>query len=220
MPKKIKGDNPRSKNFLIELYPDNAEHMAVFEKLSKSYNIVGILHNRDVYNKERKNEAGEIVNEIGELKKAHYHIIVSFENQRYLNAVADEIGLENRFLEKPNSFKVIARYLIHLDDEDKAQYTLDELFGSAEMIAKVKSCCTADKSDTYIVNELLAILDSFDSYVDSAAMIRIALEMGYISKYNRYRWLFNDLLYSHNLPYQKANNGNLKVCNTDFEEIV
>lgn len=218
MPKK-KEENPRSKNFLIELYPDNAEHIAVFDKLNKSYNTVGILHNRDVYDKERKNEAGEIVNGIGEVKKEHYHIIVSFDNQRYLNGVSKEIGLDKRFIQKVDSFKTISRYLIHLDNEDKAQYTLDELFGTPDMIAKVKKFCDEEKSLTNIAFELMHIIDTTDDYISEGQLFRIVCSLGYCSFYNRVQRGLNAVLYEHNEKYQKGFKGSLRLCKGDFEEI-
>ena len=158
-------DNPRARQFLIELYPDNSEHMNVFLKLNKGYNFVGIKHNRDVYEKERKNKAGEVVNAIGELKKEHMHIIIDFENQRYLNGISKEIGLEKRFIQKVDSFKKVSRYLIHLDNEEKAQYSFDELFGSPDMIAKAKKQCTEEQTPTSVCYELLNALDNIDGIV-------------------------------------------------------
>lgn len=203
MPKKTE-DNPRARDFLIELYPDNSVHMAVFEKLNKGYNIVGIKHDRDVYEEERKNEAGEIVNGIGELKKEHFHIIISFDNARYLNGISKELGLEKRFIQKVQSYKQCARYLIHLDNEEKAQYTLDELFGNADMIAKAKKCCVEEQTLTMVVYDLLNELDTRDRVVTSGELARIALSMGYISQYNRLKSVFNDFVYEHNEKYAKG----------------
>lgn len=212
-------DNSRARDFFIELYPDNSEHMTVFEKLNKGYNIVGIKHNRDVYEEERKNDAGEIINGIGELKKEHLHIILEFDNQRYLNGISKELGLEKRFIQKVQSFKQCSRYLIHLDNEEKAQYSLDELFGNPDMIAKAKKCCTEEQSASSIMWELLNILDSFDRSVSNGEMGRIALSMGYITQYNRFKSVFNDFLYEHNEKYQTGFKADLRVVNRDFEEI-
>lgn len=218
MAKRIE-DNPRSRQFLIELYPDNAEHMKVFLKLNKGYNFVGIKHNRDVYEKERKNEAGEIVNAIGELKKEHMHIIIEFANQRYLNGISKEIGLEKRFIQKVDSFKKVSRYLIHLDNEEKAQYLLDELFGSPDMITKAKKQCTEEQTPTSVCYELLNALDNIDGIVSCGQIARIALCTGQIAVYNRFRSVFADWIYEHNEKYAKGYKADLKLCSRDFEEI-
>ena len=217
---KKKEDNPRARNFFIELYPDNSEHMAVFDKLNKSYNTVGILHNCDVYEKERKNEAGEIVNGIGELKKEHYHIIVAFDNQRYLNGVAKEIGLEKRFIQKVDSFKKVARYLIHLDNEEKYQYNIDDVFGTPDMIAKVKKCCAEEQSLSNIAFELIHIIDSTDDYISEGQLFRIICTLGYCCYYNRLQRGLHGVLYDHNEKYRKGYKPDLKLCTRDFEEIV
>lgn len=214
---KKKDENPRSKNFFIELYPDNAEHSKAFEKLFKGYNAAGILHNRDVYTKERVDENGEVVNAVGEIKKEHWHIILNFANSRYLNGVSKEIGVESRFIQKADSFRACARYLIHLDDEDKAQYTLDEVFGSADMLAKVKKACADDKTATSVIFELLNQLDSIDRVVSSGEFARIALNMGYIDVYNRFKGIMADWIAEHNSSYLSVSNSSLKLRSREFE---
>lgn len=207
MSKKRINENPRSRDFLIELYPDNESHISVLEKLQESYNYVGIVHNKDVYEKERKDDDGNIVNSIGDVKKEHMHIIVSFSNQRYLNGVAKELELDKRFIQKVDSFKKVSRYLIHLDNEEKAQYTLDEIFGSLDLCNKVKKFCTEEYSITNIICELVDYLDSLERVVTNGEIARVALSMGYIAQYNRFKSVFNDLVYEHNENVQKRFKG-------------
>lgn len=218
MPKK-KDENPRSRKFLIELYPDNAEHMKAYDKLNKAYNIVGILHNRDVYDKERKNEAGEVVNAIGELKKEHYHIILSFDNQRFLNPVAKELGIASRFVEKVGSYKTVCRYLIHLDDEDKAQYSLDELFGSPDMIADVKKFCNEEQSLTNIAIELMQIIDNTDAYFSEGKLFAKVCELGYCRYYNSLQRGLNAYLCDHNDLYTNSKKTDFRLVKRDNEVI-
>ena len=69
--------------------------------------------------------------ETGELKKAHYHVIMSFKTPRKLRTITNYFSAYEQF--KPNSFERIRnitgakRYLIHLDDGDKHRYDVSEV---------------------------------------------------------------------------------------------
>jgi hypothetical protein len=69
--------------------------------------------------------------ETGELKKAHYHVIMSFKTPRKLRTISNYFSAYEQF--KPNSFEKIRningakRYLIHLDDGDKHRYDVSEV---------------------------------------------------------------------------------------------
>lgn len=69
--------------------------------------------------------------ETGELKKAHYHVIMNFKTPRNLKTVSNYFSAYEQF--KPNSFEKIRnisgakRYLIHLDDGDKHRYDVSEV---------------------------------------------------------------------------------------------
>lgn len=69
--------------------------------------------------------------ETGELKKAHYHVIMSFKTPRNLKTISNYFSAYEQF--KPNSFERIRnisgakRYLIHLDDGDKHRYDVSEV---------------------------------------------------------------------------------------------
>lgn len=69
--------------------------------------------------------------ETGELKKAHYHVIMSFKTPRHLKTISNYFSDYQQF--KPNSFERIRnitgakRYLIHLDDGDKHRYDACEV---------------------------------------------------------------------------------------------
>lgn len=110
-------ENIKSRYFMFIIYTDNDEHLQSLDYIKKNYNYVGILHNQD------KTEDGEI-------KKQHYHIIIKFENQRGLHSVCNEIGIEENYCKKLNSYTRSLRYLIHRDNPDKYQYNIDEVFGT------------------------------------------------------------------------------------------
>ena len=77
--------------------------------------------------------------ETGELKKAHYHVIMSFKTPRKLRTITNYFSAYEQF--KPNSFERIRningakRYLIHLDDGDKHRYDVSEVVTNDKNLA-------------------------------------------------------------------------------------
>lgn len=66
---------------------------------------------------------------VGETKKAHYHVIVKFDYSMTPSQALNKLGIENSisYLEPINSEKGYIRYLCHLDDPDKAQYSISDV---------------------------------------------------------------------------------------------
>lgn len=63
-----------------------------------------------------------------EVKKAHYHILFTFEGKKskeQVERLVEELGSVG--LESIHSVRGYARYLCHLDDPDKAQYSQDDV---------------------------------------------------------------------------------------------
>lgn len=69
------------------------------------------------------------VKDDGEIKKAHYHIIIRYSNPVSIShAVKDLLTLDvNQPPEVVKSLRAYARYLCHLDQSDKAQYNIDDV---------------------------------------------------------------------------------------------
>ena len=66
----------------------------------------------------------------GEVKKAHYHVIMRFEATKDFAVVARDLGIPENAIEKSKSFKYGVRYLIHLDNPEKYRYEKEIIFGN------------------------------------------------------------------------------------------
>lgn len=74
------------------------------------------LHDRDVNN------------DTGEVKKPHYHLLLhytSLKSRRRVNEDLESLGAVGA--ERVRELGAYARYLIHVDDPDKAQYDIQDL---------------------------------------------------------------------------------------------
>lgn len=115
-------DKIRDRKYCGILYPDCQRHeKIIYDLKNNKYNSISILHDMDIY------EQGELK---GQKKKPHYHFIISFANARYLTSVAKELNLENYELEPVDYYRGSLRYLLHLDNPEKAQYFETFAFGS------------------------------------------------------------------------------------------
>lgn len=115
----------RTRNFATIVYEESAPEGWL--DILDSYHIpafVSPLHSRDL--KEDNS---------GEFKKPHWHVLIMFAGKKSPDSVKE---LTESFggvgLEKVQTLKAYARYLCHLDDDDKAQYNPEEVlcFGGSD----------------------------------------------------------------------------------------
>lgn len=117
----------RSRNYTIVLYPEDETHVQALDTIKNQFSYAYILHNKDKYEKDEINEdTGEIEHKRGELKKEHWHVLITFPNARSEENIKAILGNEKLHIEK-SSFYEMTRYLIHLDSPHKYQYNSQEI---------------------------------------------------------------------------------------------
>lgn len=117
----------RTRNFATLVYPESAP--ANWQDILRDEHIpafISPLHDKDL-------------TDSGDMKKAHYHVMVMFDNvktQEQAKEIFNEIGGVGCEIVK--SPRAMARYLKHLDDPDKAQYSDDVIaLGGADYYAVI-----------------------------------------------------------------------------------
>ena len=155
--------NTPIRNYATVLYPESAKEnwKTILQDLHIKA-LVSPLHDKDV-------------NDDGELKKPHYHIMYVFDGKkserqvREINELIGSVGLERVI-----SLKGYARYLCHLDDRDKIQYPVSEVeaLGGISYEETIK-----ETSDKYRIakeilnyckeNEIIAYCDIVDFAMDN-----------------------------------------------------
>lgn len=139
-------ENGKFRCFTFELYPDCEPHMMVLrlvERFPKIYRAVYILHDRDRYSPEdyedwKADHEGEAPNwSVGDVKKSHYHVMVTFPSARHVSSVADFFGLKKVL---PVSCKEsLLQYFIHADiksqlNEYKYKYDVSDVQGDQKTV--------------------------------------------------------------------------------------
>lgn len=110
--------NERAYNWLLVLYPyEDNSHQVALDYIQFHYdNYAYITHDKDI-------------TDTGELKKKHVHVVIKFDTQRWRNAIAEELNILPNYIEKCNNLDTSLKYLIHFDNQDKAQYDIDSVKG-------------------------------------------------------------------------------------------
>ena len=72
--------NFKSRSFCILLYPDCSAHMDALNFIRQNYSYAAILHDKDL-------------DDNGELKKPHFHVVIRFPNPRYVYSVIKQLNI-------------------------------------------------------------------------------------------------------------------------------
>ena len=126
----------RTKNFMFIVYPDNKYLVENWQEVVKDYGhkaFISPIHNRDTYEKDVKNDNGDIIHKKGELKKAHYHVCVCRSTPTTVRAIvkyfvkmsADFDNNDVEFVRE--SIPAVYRYFTHEGKPNKAQYNSEEI---------------------------------------------------------------------------------------------
>lgn len=175
----------RSRTHALLLYPDDLSHQNAIEKITQSYDYALVLHNRDV------------VPESGELKKAHYHVIIRFSNQQWNSKLCKDLGITMNYCREVKNFDNALMYLMHYNDSDKAQYSIDEIKGNLKSRLKER-ISSINKSEGEKVVELFDYIDSNDKFISVKEFATFCAKNGYWSEFRRSATIFLKVLDEHN----------------------
>lgn len=169
----------KSRYFMFILYAESQQNFIDF--IIKNYSCIYILHDRDVNI------------ETGEIKKAHYHIIIKFENQRNLKNVCEEIGIEPNYCQVILSYTKSLQYLIHMNNPEKFQYNIADCKGDliTDLENTFKDDCECEQVQ-YIINLLKS-----KKYVSYTAFISDICKCKLYSTFRRNGYWFK-LLFDEN----------------------
>lgn len=177
----------RSRTWMILLYEDDPTHKVVLdERLAElDWNFAGRIHDAD------------------EGVKPHHHVVVLFKDGRRNTDVANDLGLDKRWLRAWDRQKKALRYLCHRDNPDKFQYSTDGIYGT--IAEKAVSACSKgnEMSEQQSVKDIVALLDGIEGYVSYKFFISLLNDKGCFSVFRRMGVLGVRLLDEHNATYRR-----------------
>ena len=170
----------RSRVHMLLLYPDCEAHCKAVEKIKQSYDYAMILHNRDYWTEQDEKENSEHVQ--GVLKKEHWHVVLRFNQAVWSTAICKELCIEHNYIENVKRFDNALQYLIHYNDSDKAEYSIDEVQGNLKQ-KLIESINKVEKSEGEKVVELIEYIDRQDTKVSIKAFASYCAKNGYWSEF-------------------------------------
>lgn len=178
-------DKPgRSRVWMLLLYPDTDEsgsHKQALEKLDElDWNYCGRVHDSDPG------------------VKSHHHVIVCFQNGRLKADIANDLGIDTRWIRRVHSQKKAMRYLCHKDNSDKFQYSPAEIYGTLADKA-IAQCSKGDAiSEVEGTSKVIEIINSFPSYTSVSLVLPLVLAEGVYPHYRRLGNSVFRLIQDHN----------------------
>lgn len=110
--------NTRTRNWTIVLYPESAPEnwRTILDNMHIEW-VESPLHDKDI-------------NANNELKKPHWHILLMFGGVKSYEQVKDITDKLNAPIpERCHNAKSMVRYMAHIDNPDKAQYSVSDIVG-------------------------------------------------------------------------------------------
>lgn len=123
-----KNDLGRTRNFATVVYPESAPEnwqVALSETCIPCF--ISPLHDKDI-------------NPTGEDKKPHYHVMLMFDSVKKVEQAQEVFNIIGGVgCEKVNSLRGYARYLCHMDNPEKHQYSPEDvkMYGGADYITTI-----------------------------------------------------------------------------------
>jgi len=157
----------RTRNFATVVYPDSAAENWQ-EILAEQFvpSFISPIHDQDC-------------NPSGEIKKAHYHVMLMFDGVKTLDQATEIFkkigGVGQEIVQSQRGY---ARYLCHLDNPEKAQYNQDD----------VKQLCGADYITTIgLVTDKYKAIGEMIDYCEENCILSYSELLKY-SRMNRFDW--------------------------------
>lgn len=110
----------------------------------------------------------------GNLKKPHFHVILSLPNNSPTNADSIKSRLQLDYVEGVRSVRSAMRYLVHADDPDKFPYDKINLSGSTVMVSRAKSYLANDLNGS--IMDIVKLLDSIQTPISYTQFLTLCAE--------------------------------------------
>lgn len=174
----------RSRNMRFLIYPDNPTHVKALSKIKEKYDYAMILHDKDF-------------KEDGSPDKIHIHVVAKIATSACWNtSICKDLGLEPIFSRPCSSINKALQYLIHFNNPEKYQYSIDEVEGSLKN--KLVECINSDgKDESDKVYELISYIHNAD-FLSITEFSAYCCSLGYWDVFRRSGVIFIKMLDEHN----------------------
>ena len=131
-------------------------------------------------------------------KKEHFHVILSFDNATTDTALSKKTGVPVQHISGIKNLRSMCRYLIHKDDEEKYQYSLDQVKVSPLFTKEYKKCFDDIETEDEIIDKIYNFIEGLKYKFGYAQTQRLLIQYVnshcYETIYKRYRFEFTEYL--------------------------
>lgn len=123
-------------------------------------------------------------------KKEHYHFILKLDNATKKSTLSNKLGVPENYIDEIKSLRMMNRYLIHIDDEDKIQYEIADVTISKPYQREYLKCFDDLLSEEEILEQIYEFIDTFknlDYFKSSRELVQFVNANCYDTIYKRYR---------------------------------
>lgn len=132
----------------------------------------------------------------GDKTKKHTHVLMHFDNKRYNTGIAKELNIPSNYIVSANLIPYL-RYLIHFDDEDKIQYSVDDVKGT--LTSRLKEIISSNKkTEVEQVSYIISFIVDHKGLLNITTLSQFVIQNGCYSAFRRNYSFFKDLLLENN----------------------
>lgn len=198
-------NNFKAGKFRIMLYPDDPSHKSAFEYITTHYHCAYILHDKDTITQADIDEHPDRGYVLGEIKKPHWHIVLNVSGCRYVNSLAKEFNIKPNYILRCDSYEKALAYLTHFNNENKYQYSIDEVDG--DLKSKLyKIIENEGKDEDERILDLLLYIDQYPGYLSVTMFAYYCQSQGKWDMFRRSASIFINLIREHNTGYYQPEN--------------
>lgn len=169
----------RSRTWMILLYEDSTDMEAFKATLAElDWNYAGRAHDQE--------------------GKLHHHVVVLFKDGRKNADIANDLGIDKRWLRAWDRQKKALRYLCHKDNPVKYQYSTDGIYGTIAEKA-VAACSKGNElSEQQSVDDLISFVESIPGFITYEFLLKEINKLGLFPVFRRMGVIAVRLVDSHN----------------------
>ena len=126
------------------------------------------------------------------------------KNAVWNSALSVELGIPMNFIQQCRNEESALNYLVHFNDCDKYQYSLDEVKGSVNLKNKlIKFINNDDRIEEDKMLDLLNYIESYHGYLSIKNFSYYCCEVGMWSDFRRNSHIILNLISEHNSQIKK-----------------
>lgn len=172
----------RSKYKGLILYPlEDITHFKAIQYIKSNYKYALITHDKDLDTE-------------GNLKKSHTHVVLALDNSQEDNTICNVLGISYNYLQSISSIKGSLEYLIHLNNPDKFQYSLDEVEG--DLKNKLEDYLLEAIPEHERFRDLLDIIYK-ERPKNLGSLVRLCLDNGYYDLLKKNSYILVNIIKSY-----------------------